>query len=81
MAQYKYRDNVTQSSSAAFDTRHAPCTVASNPGIYRCVVCSEEIVVGRGRTLPAPDHHPHVQGQPKIEWQLLVYAEQSKEKV
>ena len=77
MAQYKYRDNVIQSSNAAFDTRHAPCTVASNPGIYRCVVCGEEIVRGKGRTLPPADHHPHAQGQPKIEWQLLVYAEQS----
>lgn len=78
MAQYKYRDNVIQSSSAAFDTRHAPCTVASNPGIYRCVVCGEEIVMGKGRTLPAPDHHEHAQGQPKIEWQMIVFAEQSK---
>ena len=79
MAQYKYRDNVIQSSSAAFDTRHAPCTVASNPGIYRCVVCGEEIVVSRGRTLPPAEHHAHPNGQAKIEWQLLVYAEQSKQ--
>jgi len=34
--------------------------------------------MGKGRTLPGPDHHPHVQGQPKIEWQMIVYAEQSK---
>jgi len=78
MAQYKYRDNVIQSSSAAFDTRHAPGTIASNPGIYRCAVCGEEIVVRRGRALPQADHHSHQQGQPKIEWQMLVYAEQSK---
>lgn len=78
MAQYKYREHLHLDSSAAFDTRHAPGTTAKNPGIYRCAACGEEIPVGKGHLLPAQNHHAHEQGLGKIEWQLLVFAQQSK---
>jgi len=78
MAQYKYREHLIQSSSAAFDTRHAPGTTVANPGIYRCPACGDEIAVAKGKTLPSLDHHQHQPGQGKFEWQLLVYAEQSR---
>ena len=78
MAQYKYREHLVQSSNSAFDTRHAPGTMASNPGIYRCVACGEEIAVPRRTILPADNHHKHEPGQGKVEWQMLVYAQQSK---
>jgi len=78
MAQYKYREHLIQSSSAAFDTRHAPGTVASNPGIYRCPACGDEIAVAKGNRLPPQNHHEHEPGVGKVEWQLLVFAEQSK---
>lgn len=76
MAQYKYREHLIHSSTAAFDTRHAPGTIASNGGIYRCAVCGEEILVCKGQRLPAETHHPHEPKLGKIEWQLLVFAEQ-----
>ena len=76
MAQYKYAQHLSQSTSAAFDTRYAPGTKAENPGIYRCVVCSEEVTVPRGHVLPSPTHHPHAKDQGRIEWQLLVFAQQ-----
>jgi len=78
MAQYKYREHLIHASSAAFDTRHAPGTVASNPGIYRCPGCGEEVTVLRGQRLPPADHHQHDPKLGKVEWQLLVYAEQRK---
>ena len=78
MAQYRYRDNLTQSSSAAFETRHSPGTKAQNAGIYRCPGCGDEVVVAKGTRLPPQDHHPHTKDQGKIEWQLVVFAEQRK---
>lgn len=78
MAQYKYRENLTQSSGSAFDTRHAPSTIAQNPGIYRCYGCGDEVAVSKGQFLPPQNHHPHDRAQGKIEWQLLVFAEQRK---
>lgn len=78
MAQYKYRGHLTESASAAFDTRHAPGTIAQNPGIYRCPACGDEITVTKGRALPPQNHHPHAPDQGKVEWQLIVFAEQNK---
>ena len=75
MAQYKYPQNLNQSTSAAFDTRYAPGTKAENPGIYRCAGCGDEIIVNKGQTLPAQNHHPHTRGEGKLEWQLLVFAQ------
>jgi hypothetical protein len=75
MAQYKYPQNLTQSTAAAFDTRYAPGTKIENPGIYRCVSCGEEILLHRRQKLPPQDHHAHNRGEGKIEWQLLVFAQ------
>lgn len=76
MAQYKYTDNLTTSSSSAFDTLYAPGARVENAGIYRCKGCGEEVVAGRGQLLPAPERHPHAAGSGKAEWQLLVFAQQ-----
>ena len=78
MALYKRREHVTHSTSAAFDVRHAPGTTAENPGIYRCTACGDEIVVGKGKPLPPQNHHQHEPGAGKVEWQMLVFAEQRK---
>ncbi|HUP59647.1 MAG TPA: hypothetical protein VNA69_04430 [Thermoanaerobaculia bacterium] len=78
MAHYKYRAHLTQSDSAAFDTRHAPGTTTQNPGIYRCAGCGDEIAIAKGHKLPPQNHHQHEPHQKKIEWQLLVFAEQSR---
>jgi hypothetical protein len=78
MAQYKYREHVLHVDGNVFDTRHAPGTLASNPGIYRCAVCGDEITVQKNCRLPSDTHHPHDPKQGRITWQLLVYAQESK---
>ena len=78
MAQYKYREHLFHSGNAAFDTRHSPGTIAQNPGIYRCTGCGDEIAMAKGHALPPQNHHQHPAGLGKIEWQLLVFAQQSK---
>ena len=78
MAQYKERQVLIQSTSAAFDTRHAPGTRVENPGIYRCRGCGEEIAMAKHTKLPPQSHHEHEAGVGKVEWQLIVFAEQTK---
>ena len=76
MAQYKYGRLLTQNDHVAFDERHAPGSVAPNAGIYRCVNCSDEIAIAKGHVLPPQNHHQHSPGAGKIEWQLVVFAQQ-----
>lgn len=76
MAQYKYGQFLTQSSNSAYDAKYSPGVAAPNAGIYRCVACGDEIAIAKGHTLPPQNHHQHRQGVGKIEWQLLVYAQQ-----
>ncbi|MEK6371966.1 MAG: hypothetical protein AABO58_04660 [Acidobacteriota bacterium] len=75
MAQYKYAQHLNQSDHSAYDTRHRPGTEAPNPGIYRCAGCGDEIGIAKGHTLPPQNHHQH-STDAKIEWQLLVFAQQ-----
>jgi hypothetical protein len=76
MAQYKYGKLLSQNDHAAFDERHHPGSPATNAGIYRCIACGDEIAIAKGHTLPPQNHHQHSPGVGKIEWQLLVYAQQ-----
>ncbi len=76
MAQYKYGQHLKQADNSAYDARHAPGSVAANPGIYRCVACGDEIAIAKGHTLPPQNHHQHNPSAGKIEWQLLVFAQQ-----
>jgi len=76
MAQYKYGQHLKQSDHTAFDERHAPGSTAANAGIYRCAACGDEIAIAKGHTLPPQNHHQHNPGAGKIEWQLLVFAQQ-----
>ncbi len=78
MAQYKYGQYLEKSEHSAFDAKHAPGGEAQNPGIYRCVVCGDEIGIAKGHTLPPQNHHQHAPGLGKIEWQLLVFAASQK---
>ena len=75
MAQYKHGQHLNHSDNSAYDAKHAPGTVAQNAGIYRCVGCGDEIGIAKGHTLPPQNHHQHRTGA-KIEWQLLVFAQQ-----
>ena len=78
MAQYKYREHVVHVDGNVFDTRHAPGTIAANPGIYRCSVCGDEITVLKNCRLPPDTHHAHDPKQGRITWQLLVFAQESR---
>ena len=78
MAQYKYDQHLTKSDSTAFDTKHPPGSDAPNPGIYRCSGCGDEIGIAKGHTLPPQNHHQHKPSTVKVEWQLLVFAQQKK---
>ena len=75
MALYKYGQHLQTSSDVAFDTKHSPGASAPHPGIYRCVGCGDEIGIAKTHTLPPQNHHQH-KNATKIEWQLLVYAQQ-----
>lgn len=76
MAQYKYGNLLKQNNHAEFDAHHSPGSVTENAGIYRCVACGDEIAIAKGHVLPPQNHHQHNPGAGKIEWQLLVFAQQ-----
>lgn len=76
MALYKHGAFLTQNQHQAFDTLLPPGSDASNPGIYRCAVCGDEIGIAKGHVLPPQNHHQHAPGQGPIRWQLLVCAQQ-----
>jgi hypothetical protein len=76
MAQYKYSQILQQNNHPAFDETHAPGATATNPGIYRCTACGDEIAIAKGHTLPPQNHHQHAPGAGKIQWQLVVFAQQ-----
>ena len=76
MAQFKHGQHLTQSQHAAFDTPVSPGTAAANAGIYRCVVCGDEIGIAKGHTLPPQNHHQHAPGLGPVQWKLLVFAVQ-----
>lgn len=78
MAQYKYGEYLKKSDHTAYDSNLAPGTAAPNPGIYRCVVCGDEIGIAKGHILPPQNHHQHAPGLGKIEWRLLVFAQSVK---
>lgn len=76
MALYKQGQLLTQSQHQAFDALLPPGAEASNPGVYRCNVCGDEIGIAKGHVLPPQNHHQHAPGQGPIRWQLLVCAQQ-----
>lgn len=75
MAMYKNSAAVRFSNSTAFDDLYKPGSQAPRPGIYRCIACGDEIGIAKGHTLPPQNHAQH-SVYARIEWQLLVLAEQ-----
>ena len=78
MAQYKYGQHLNKGDSEVYDKKCSPGSNADNAGIYRCAACCDEIGIAKGHTLPPQNHHQHAPGVGKIEWHLLVYAQQKK---
>lgn len=74
MALYKHGQYLTPNAHQAFDDLYSPGDTAVNPGIYRCVVCGDEIGIAKGHTLPPQNHHQHQPMQGPVRWQLLVAA-------
>ena len=76
MALYKHGHHLAQSHHEAFDTPLTPGTIAAYPGVYRCIVCGDEIGIAKGHALPPQNHHQHAVSQGPIRWQLTVCAVQ-----
>lgn len=73
MAAYKYSDTLVHNTHQAFDHLHRPGETATNPGIYRCENCGDEIGIAKGHTLPPQNHHQHPNQSPVV-WRLTVCA-------
>lgn len=74
MALYKHGDFLNHNAHQEFDKSYSPGTAATNPGIYRCTVCGDEIGIAKGHTLPPQNHHQHKLGLGPIKWQLIACA-------
>jgi hypothetical protein len=72
VAVYKYFHLLHARNDPAFDKECEPATVATWPGIYRCVGCGREIVCQVGHPLPPANHHSHLPHVGRIRWQLVV---------
>jgi hypothetical protein len=74
VALYKYTAYVKLDRDPAFETDHAPGSVAPKMGIYRCLGCGREVVADRGAALPPQTHHAHERAQSDMKWRLAVAA-------
>jgi hypothetical protein len=72
---YKDAACMHASTDPQFDQVYNPGVTAPHAGIYRCVGCGHEISAPRGHVLPSQSH-PHSPNAGKIQWKLLVYAQQ-----
>jgi hypothetical protein len=72
MAHYQYPEYVTATRDAKFEQIHTPGTVVQHSGIYRCVVCGDEIAANKGNPLPAQNHRQHGLLEGPIRWRLTV---------
>jgi hypothetical protein len=73
MSQYKYDDHLVESNSWAFDQEYKPGQPVTNPGIYRCKTCGDEVVCDKGAAV-SKFHHEHTALGP-VMWKLLVFAQ------
>lgn len=74
MAVFKDPALLMQSNHTAFDALAQPGKLSAWGGIYRCTGCHREILVRLGEALPGTEHHLHADGQPPLQWQLVVAA-------
>ena len=74
MALFKYGRFLSNSDDAALEGTFAPGSVASRPGIYRCVNCGDEIAIAGGHSLPPQNHRQHSPERGPIAWQAVVLA-------
>ena len=72
MALYKTANFLKHSTHANFDKTYSPGDPTPDPGIYKCIVCGDEIGIAKGHTLPPQNHHQHRPGLGSIKWQLIV---------
>jgi hypothetical protein len=77
MAWYKDAKALTPNQSVNFDKLRSPGEETPDAGVYRCAVCSDEIGIAKGHTLPPQNHHQHAAGLGPIKWQMIVCAKNS----
>lgn len=75
MARYQKSAYFKPSNGSEFTERQQPGSEAEFAGIYRCVVCGDEIGIAKTHKLPPQNHHQHRPGLGNIEWQLIAAAE------
>jgi hypothetical protein len=72
IAEYQDAKCVRSVVTDQFDELHHPGEPAPTSGIYRCIHCGHEALVGNDKTLPPRDHHSHRDKLWPVEWRLLV---------
>ncbi|HEF5871420.1 TPA: hypothetical protein SAY52_002017 [Burkholderia cenocepacia] len=83
MALYKIGGYFTCGSGRAFSETLPPGSEVTVAGIYRCIVCGDEIGIAKCQTLPSEDAHRHdfdapsdpLLGPRPTGWQLIAAAE------
>jgi hypothetical protein len=76
MAQYKFDKYLNKSDHAGYDKLYNPGDICQNSGIYRCESCGDEIASNKNNPLPPQNHHQHAPNQGRIQWRLIVFAQQ-----
>lgn len=75
MAWYKDSKYISVNHHANFDKLHSPGDSPPDSGIFRCEGCGKEISHTKSSTLPPQNHHQHTATQGKIQWRMVVCAE------
>lgn len=75
MAQYKYSDELSQSSDSRFDAEHKPGETVPYSGIYMCTNCRDEIASNKGDPFPPQNHRQHTNQAKPIRWKLLIQTQ------
>jgi hypothetical protein len=72
MVLYKYLTHLEPASSDEFDKSYHPGERVNWSGIYRCIVCGQEIMQSNQNPLPSETHHEHAADQGSPTWMLVV---------
>ncbi|ALX14754.1 hypothetical protein P350_24825 [Burkholderia cepacia JBK9] len=83
MALYRIGGYFTCGSGRAFSENLSPGSQVTVAGIYRCIVCGDEIGIAKSQALPSDEAHRHDLDPPSdpardpgpTAWQLIAAAE------
>ena len=78
MAQYKHGNFLHKSDHSEYDKKYSPWYRSAKSRHLPMRLLRDEIGIAKGHVLPPQNHHQHAPGAGKIEWQLVVFAQQRK---